>query len=181
MRKIWMIGLCCLMLAACASKSDTETSATPSTLPEATVATIPETTMSPETTVPETQESTAEPVSFTLYAPDDSLEGFIETEVEVEELTALAVGQKLIEAGVLNENVRVNSRINEGTNLRLDMNAAFHDQLVSFGSTGERFFMGSVVNTFLSAFEAETVSITVNGEVLESGHVVYDFPMEFFE
>ena len=35
--------------------------------------------------------------------------------------------------------------------------------------------VGSVVNTFLDAFQAESVYFTVDGQILESGHVIYDF------
>jgi hypothetical protein len=41
--------------------------------------------------------------------------------------------------------------------------------------------LGSLVNTYLSAYQAETVLITVEGQILESGHVIYDFPMGYFE
>ena len=37
-----------------------------------------------------------------------------------------------------------------------------------------------VVNTFLDAFQAESVYFTVDGQILESGHVIYDFAMPFF-
>lgn len=41
--------------------------------------------------------------------------------------------------------------------------------------------MGCVVNTFLDAFNGETVYITAGDETPESGHVVHDNPMEFYE
>ena len=41
--------------------------------------------------------------------------------------------------------------------------------------------MGSVVNTYLSAYDAESVFITVNGEILETGHMIYDFPITYME
>ena len=40
---------------------------------------------------------------------------------------------------------------------------------------------GSVVNTYITAFQAESVYFTINGNILESGHVVYDFPLTFTE
>lgn len=176
MKKVLMMSLCCLLLTACASRPDVETSATPSTAPTV-MTTVPETTEAP--TVPETEP--VAPILFTVYAPNDTLDGFVGAETEVTELTADAVVQALIEAGVLDEAVAVNNVSVDGTTLNLDLNSAFYDQLVSFGSAGERYFVGSVVNTFLSAYGVETVSITVDGQILESGHVAYDFPMDFFE
>ena len=58
----------------------------------------------------------------------------------------------------------------------IDLNSAFRDQLNSSGSTGEHMLMGCVVNTFLSAYEAQQLYITVAGETLETGHVIYDSP-----
>lgn len=169
MKQICMLALCCLLLTACTSPADTVTSATPSTVPQTTTLPV------------ETVTTVALPVEFTIYTPNEALDGFVETEVEVEELSALSVVQKLIEAGVLNEDVTINSKIMEDSHLSIDLNTALYEQLVNQGSTGERFLMGSVVNTFLNAFDAETLSITVNSEILESGHVVYDFPLEQFE
>lgn len=41
--------------------------------------------------------------------------------------------------------------------------------------------LGCVVNTFLDAFNGEIVYITAGDETPESGHVVYDYPLEFCE
>ena len=69
----------------------------------------------------------------------------------------------------------------EGSQLFLDFNAAFSDQLVTYGTAGELMMIGSVVNTFLSAYGADTVMITVDGQIMESGHVIYDFPLAYHE
>ena len=37
----------------------------------------------------------------------------------------------------------------------------------------------SLANTFLDAFDADGLSLTVNGEILETGHGIYDFTIEF--
>ena len=89
--------------------------------------------------------------------------------------------EKLIEVGVLNERVYIGSMQVDGDHLILHFGPAFADQLYTMGTSGERMMMGSVVNTFLTAFDAETVSVRVDGQILESGHVIYDEPMGFFE
>ena len=67
------------------------------------------------------------------------------------------------------------------TQLTLDFNQAFADQLKTYGTSGERMMIGCVVNTFLRAYDAQTVYITIDGGILESGHVIYDFPIGFME
>ena len=87
----------------------------------------------------------------------------------------------LIQSSMLNEGIALNSAELVGSQLNLDFNQAFLDQLSTYGTAGERMMIGCVVNTYLTFYDAETVYLTVNGEIMESGHVIYDFPMVFFE
>lgn len=123
----------------------------------------------------------ATPVVFSLYTPNEELTHFDIQEVEIEELSAEKIVQQLIDANVLNNNVSVLNTTKEKDNLHLDFNAAFRDQLLSYGTSGERFFIGSIVNTFLSVYGTKTITLTVEGNVLESGHVIYDFPLSYME
>lgn len=174
MKKLIALLLCCLLLTGCGTASPTPTETEPDVTQNTTVA--------PQESEP-TTEATEEPtepelVTFLVYTANENADGFVSTEVSGEQLSVL---EALQNAGVLAEDVVVNSTALEGTALTVDMNDAFRNQIMSQGSTGERLLMGCVVNTFLSAYEAETVIITVEGEILESGHVIYDFPMEFFK
>ena len=65
--------------------------------------------------------------------------------------------------------------------LKLDFSEEFRTALCSTGTAGERMICGSVVNTFLTAYGAQSVFFTAEGEIIESGHVIYDFSMMFFE
>ena len=65
--------------------------------------------------------------------------------------------------------------------LELDFNQAFAELLCSMGSSGEYIIVGAMVNSFLDAFGAARLMFTVDGEILETGHVIYDFPMEAFQ
>ena len=56
----------------------------------------------------------------------------------------------------------------------------FADIMNQMGSSGELMIVGSVTNTFLNAFKAEKLYFTVDGEVFESGHTIYDFELTFF-
>ena len=116
--------------------------------------------------------------SFNLYYGDDNAEKLLSEEVWVSELSADTVVEELIRVGVLREGVAINKMAINGEQLELDFNQAFAELLCSMGSSGEYIIMGSTVNSFLDAFGATSLVFTVNGEILETGHVIYDFPME---
>ena len=160
MKKLTIFLALCLLLAACAQE--------PSQITEESIGLS---TSAPEETSPEV-------TTFLVYTPNDTLDGFVATQVQGEQLTVL---EALVDAGVLTEDVQINSFTWSGTDLTVDMNAAFRDLICAQGTTGEWLTMGCVVNTLLSACQAETVTITVEGEIWESGHVIYDYPMTFFE
>ena len=164
MKKILCILSVCLLLAGCAAS-------TPNTEP--TTEPISETQL----TEPETI-ATESTVKFLLYTPNDNLDGFITTEIEQNQLDIIGA---LTEARVLVEDIVENSLVQEGTVLKLDLNSAFADLIYTQGTTGELMIMGCLVNTYLSAYDAESLILTVDGEILESGHVIYDFPMGYYE
>ena len=175
MKKLLMILLCCLLLTACGPKQpDPATAPTTPPAPDAP-------SQAPTATPTEMPTETAAVVKFTIYTPNENVDGFNETVIVIDELTAQNVVDELIKEDVLNEGITVNSERLEGSQLFLDFNAAFRDQLLTYGTTGEMMMIGGTVNTFLSAYGAESVTVTVDGEIVESGHVVYDFPIEFME
>ena len=173
MIKFISLLLCSLLITGC-SAAPAETT------------TPPEITTSPETTSTlETAEPTTAPTEVSLpmniYIPDENAENFNTFPTTIDTLDADMILEMLIENSILNEDIQLNSAELLDSQLNLDFNQAFLDQLMTYGTAGERMMIGCVVNTYLSIYEAETVYITVNGEIMESGHVVYDFPMEFFE
>lgn len=127
----------------------------------------------------ETAPATAEPapenaVTVALYIPNDNADGFDVTEVSVPELTAQALMDALVAADVFSQGVAVNSFTLSGTVIALDMNAAFGQALQGTGTAGEYMLIGSLVDTFLDAFDAEGIDLTVDGGTLETGHSIYD-------
>lgn len=185
MKNLIAMLLCCLLLTGCAATGTTDPVGT-----DASTAPTGQTTVTDATddvsveTDPSTDPTESTVVKFTIYTPNENLDGFYATEVVVDGLTAENVVAELVKENVLTENITVNLAEIVGSQLNLDFNSAFADLINTQGSTGESMIMGSIVNTFLSAYGpsgAETVYITVDGQILESGHVVYDFPMEFRE
>jgi spore germination protein GerM len=125
-------------------------------------------------------ETTVPAIPLNIFVPDDNAESFSTIPTVIDLLDANLILSLLTEYSMLDEGIMLNSIELTGTQLNLDFNQAFLDQLCTYGTAGERMMIGCVVNTFLSAYDAETVYITVNGEIMESGHVIYDFPLEFY-
>ena len=172
MKKLIALLLCALMLCGCTPEAQPTEPVTEPTEPteESTVQMA---------TVPPTQ---PEVLTVTIYHGNANADGFETTEFEVEEMNTEVLMAKLIEAGVLNEDVVLGSMKFQDGGIVLNFNEAFGDQLNTMGTAGERMMVGSVVNTFLTAFnKVDKVSILVGGQTFESGHVVYDEPMGFFE
>lgn len=136
----------------------------------------------PLETVPATPaESPTNTVIYMLYIPNDDVETFTEVTIETNQINAENVMAALQEYHVLPDTVTLNQFGSSGTQLIMDFNQAFGDLICATGTSGERMITGSVFNTFLNAFQAESVVFTVEGEVLESGHVIYDFPIGYIE
>lgn len=176
MKKLILITLCCLLLTACDAPAQEGT--TGAITPPTTIAVTEAGTT--ETLIP-TEDTT---VKFTLYTPSEDAVSFYATEILAEKLDAQTILQELINENVLPADVTVNACELVDTQLNLDLSSAYQELILAQGTAGERMVMGSVVNTFLSAYAdsgAETVYITVDGEILESGHVIYDFPQAFYE
>lgn len=119
-------------------------------------------------------------VSYAVYVPNDSADGFHVITASTELISAETVLAELKKQNVLPEAVLMNSFHMEDGLITMDFNQAFADALCSMGTSGELMIVGSVVNTFLDAFQAESVYFTVDGEILESGHTIYDFALTFF-
>ena len=165
MRTILLLVLCCLLLVGCSNTSAPETIAT--TTAESTTETIP---------TPATME-------IVIYHGNDNADDFETDTFEVYYFNSTALIEKLIEVGALTEDIILLSEEYDGTCLHLDFNDAFHDLICSMGTSGEYIVVGSVVNTFLDNYGdlAQSIFITVNGEIIESGHVIYDFELTRYE
>lgn len=122
-------------------------------------------------------EPVSEPVSFTLYSSNDDATALIQENVEVDALTPENVLELLIDRGILKADIRILS-LEEAEKdgervLNIDFTQEFGSYVGSMGSSGEYMILGSVCNTFLNAYGCEKIKITVEGEVLSTGHNEY--------
>lgn len=178
MRKLFAILLCCLLLSGCSLSEPTPTIA-PTAPPRPAEPTVMSTDAPTE--IPTEMPTEAVLKALTVFRGDDNAEFLLSEEVYVPEINETVIVEQLIEAGILAEGTAVNSIGWSGTQLNIDFNQAFADRVCSMGTSGEYIIVGSTVNTFLCAYGADCVYFTVNGEILESGHVIYDFILTYFD
>lgn len=115
-----------------------------------------------------------EPVD--LIVPTLDADGFQQISVTLERQPQELI-DALTEQQALPQGVEVLSFAMEGQKLRLDLNADYGEAVRSMGTAGEQMLLGSVVLTFLQAYEAQSLTLTVEGETLETGHNIYDYPL----
>lgn len=116
--------------------------------------------------------------TMSVCYPNDNADGFLWKDVDgtdglvpiLAELGAIPEGSELVAFSADDEGGAV-----------LDMNDAFLAGITTTGSAGEYMMMGSLVNTYLKNYDLETITVTANGAVIETGHMIYDAPMSVFE
>ena len=155
-----------MLLALCACGSKTTTAEK----------TPPVETSAAQTETPAQETPDASPVAPTveckLFLPNDSIDGVEEKTVTVE--------NALIENGAAPEGTRVNSAEVDGKTLKLDLSKEFGDAVKSTGTAGETMYLVSLVDTFLVFYDCDQLVLTVEGQTLETGHQVYDQPIEMY-
>jgi spore germination protein GerM len=111
-----------------------------------------------------------------LYLPNDSVDGFVEVTEKVRK-EPQAVVDALIAHSALPEGTKVLKFEMEDGDIVLDLSREFETALCSMGTSGEAMLTGSLVFTLLDCWGADTLTFTCEGRIVESGHVVYDFPL----
>ena len=180
MKKYAVILVLSLLLTGCSAPA-APTAPTPPVTQAPTLAPTQAQTTPPTTMIPTENPTEIPSVSLEVYVPNENADGWNVSAVELPGLDPQLIVLTLAGYGVLNEETALNTFEQVDNQINLDFTDAFLTQLQTYGTAGERMMIGSVVNTFLTAYEADSVFITVNGEIMESGHVIYDFPMSFFE
>ena len=164
MKRILFTIVCCIMLCGCGA-SNQETKLT--------------FTAQGESTVPVTTASTSpqELITITVYIPNENVDGFETVDISGKNLSVL---DAMVQAGVLPDNIVINSFSWSDDTLTVDFGPELRELICTQGTTGEYMIMGCIVNTLITLNDVKYIEVTVDGEILESGHIVYDYPMEFF-
>lgn len=108
----------------------------------------------------------------------------LNTEMEaMDELTAQNLVDALAGHNILSLGTKVNS-FEEGEEegikvLYLDLDKAFREYLKTMNSDSEKVILASVTATFLEAYAAERIVITVEGKTLETNYKTYDEPFGY--
>ena len=88
----------------------------------------------------------------------------------------------LLEGYVFNDGAAVASSALEDGVLTLDINDELAARIRSYGTSGEMLTVAAIANTALDAVEgAQSVLFTFRGTPLETGHMIYDMPVGFYE
>ncbi|MDY3122751.1 GerMN domain-containing protein [Suipraeoptans intestinalis] len=121
---------------------------------------------------------------ITVYVSNENADGFVQEEAEVSSLTAEEVLRCLTEKKVIPSGIQANTcqvvQINGQSLLHLDLNMAFQSYVETMGTTGEYLTIGGVANTFMTAYGCTGIQITVDGEMLGTGHAEYPGYLSMF-
>jgi len=123
-------------------------------------------------------------IPIRIYHGDSSAENlFVSTEL-TEEVTPEILLWNLSAYQALPSSVKAEGfreeKNEEERILHLDLSEDFSEFISSMGTAGETMVMGSLVNTFLDAYGADAIVVTAAGKTVETGHTVYDFPIQMY-
>ncbi|MCP1108655.1 hypothetical protein [Ohessyouella blattaphilus] len=120
-----------------------------------------------------------------IFHPDEQYMSFESESVVVDELTPDAILNKMIEYKVMISDVKVvgfeEVTDNGQKAIDLTLNQAYADYLGKMGSTEEYYCLGALCNSFIDSFKVDKIKISIDGEVLQTGHNVYSNYMFKFE
>lgn len=128
--------------------------------------------------VTEPEDPSEESVSVVVYVPDEQAETLTPVGTQAADDSDQALVDALVGVGALPAGVAVQSGAEADGVLTLDMNAVYGNAVRSSGTAGENMLVYALVNTFIQAKGVDKVLLTVDGAPLESGHNVYDTPLE---
>jgi len=122
-------------------------------------------------------------VTISVFYSNDDATAFTADMVKIKELTPENVLNALADKGVIDKGIKINkfevSEVDGMQSIDIDFNQKFKEYIMSCGSTQEYYVVGGICNTFIKAYRADRIKITVDGNCLETGH--NDYPDYMFE
>lgn len=122
----------------------------------------------------------AEEKEVTIYFSNSNADGLEKETITVEEITPEIIITNLAKHNIVSIDTKIKEfdigKDEEADRdvITLDMSKAFGEYIKTMGSSGENVIIAALTNTFLDAFEADALKLTVEGEVLETGHGIYE-------
>ena len=124
-------------------------------------------------------------VMIMLYCSNEDATAFNTKETQIATLSPDDVFDALVSEGVLTADIEILSftttEVEGIKSIDLNLSDSFASYVSGMGSIGEYYTIGSVCNTFLDAYGCEQIKITINGEILSTGHAEYPGYMTKFE
>ena len=132
----------------------------------------------------EIAEISAEKKQVEIFYGNENADGIISEVVDMEPVTASKVLAELAKKNIVSADTKVlglTKQTQDGKlRLRLNMSKEFCEYVSMMGTTGEYIVVGSLVDTFLKAYDAEEVLILIEGELFETGHQSYENYLQFY-
>ena len=125
------------------------------------------------------------PFAVRVYYPDSEVmylraQGVILDRSETVDITNML--NTLLEGYVFNDGAAIASSALEDGVLTLDINEGLAARIRAYGTSGEMLTTAAIANTALDAVKgAQSVLFTFRGVPLETGHMIYDMPVGFYE
>ena len=135
-----------------------------------------------QSTVIEAEQGEGDLNEAVYYHGDENAEFLVEEKATLpENYGPQDIMNLLYENKVLEKAVGVNKWSIKDELLEIDFTEEFSEEIMGMGTAGEYIKMGSTVNSLIKNFDVSAVYITVEGNTLESGHDIYDYPLSFYE
>ena len=133
-----------------------------------------------EQTDDEEDKDQVEAVIYYGNGASDKLNSEISTmeELTAENLIGALAGHNIVPLGTKVNYFEVDETDGKKV-LLLDLDKAFREYLKTMNEDSEKIILASVTATFLEAYNAESITITIDDKVLETNHETYDEPFEY--
>lgn len=123
-------------------------------------------------------------VEVTIYYGNGASDK-LNTEISsMEQLTAENLVNALAGHNIVPLGTKVNSFEESEENgskvLHLDLDKAFREYLKTMNNESEKIILASLTATFLEAYDAEQIEITIDGKVLETNYKTYGEPFSYY-
>lgn len=122
-------------------------------------------------------------VTVTLFYANAMLTDFISEEVTLSKLSPEEIVDVMASHNIVSTDTRVlDFQVVEGdqTTLRLNLNKQFKEYIKLMSEEGEYYIIGSITDSFLSAYDADCILILVDGETLSTKYHDYTETLSFF-